>query len=256
MLKNVALIVLMLAPLLAFAAELAEVLRDRVGRDASGLQAVGDVFADAQMRKKRIVLKDDSDVPVLRVQVRDVPITHSDGATVRVDQASQHAQRRGLSTARWTQERDELARTDREIDVLQRHLGRAGRPKEGLDLLTEALTLADSTGERWTEAELHRLRGELLSRLPESDLAKAEDSYRRAIAVAREQGARLWELRAAVPLARSWAVRGEGERARELLAPIYGWFTEGFDAPDVREAKSLLDSCDNAAASHGGAATC
>ena len=117
----------------------------------------------------------------------------------------------------------------------------AGNPAEGLALLNEALAIVDRTQERWFEAELHRLRAEaLLASLPAGP-AEAEASLRRALAVAREQGARFWELRAANSLARLWRDQGKCIEARDLLAPIYGWFTEGFDTSVLKDAKVLLD---------------
>ncbi|HXZ02801.1 MAG TPA: AAA family ATPase [Stellaceae bacterium] len=114
-----------------------------------------------------------------------------------------------------------------------------GRPAEGLECLAEAAGIIETTEERTTEAELHRLRGDLLDAA--GDRSAAGRAYRQALEVARRQGARLLELRAAIGLARLW--RGEGRRgdARDLLAPIYAWFTEGFDAPDLKEAKALLE---------------
>ena len=97
---------------------------------------------------------------------------------------------------------------------------------------------------RGWDAEIHRLRGELTGRLPYSDPAEAEDSFRTALAIAREQGTRGYELRAAVSLARLRRDQGRRTEARDLLAPVYGWFTEGFDTPDLKEAKALLDELD------------
>ena len=85
------------------------------------------------------------------------------------------------------------------------------------------------------------MRGELAGRLSYLDPAKAEDSFRTALAIAREQGTRGYELRAAASLAQLWCEQGRRGEARDLLAPIYGWFTEGFDTPDLKEAKALLD---------------
>jgi predicted ATPase len=116
---------------------------------------------------------------------------------------------------------------------------RAGRATEGLGLLDEALARVEATGERWVEAELHRLRGELLRSSAERD--RAEACFHRALAVAREQGARMWELRAATSLARLQRDQGRRDDARTLLAPIYGWFTEGFDTADLKDAKALLE---------------
>ncbi|MBV8334810.1 MAG: hypothetical protein JO358_05045, partial [Alphaproteobacteria bacterium] len=95
-------------------------------------------------------------------------------------------------------------------------------------------------------AEIHRLRGELASRLQHPDPAKAEESFRTALAIAREQGTRGYELRAATSLARLLGEQGRRAEARDLLAPVYGWFTEGFDTPDLKEAAALLDELGSA----------
>ena len=97
-------------------------------------------------------------------------------------------------------------------------------------------------GERWYEPELHRLQGELmLAAGGARDLVGAESCFRRAIELARSEAARSWELRAATSLARMWAEQGERRKARDLLAPVYAWFTEGFDTADLKDAKALLD---------------
>jgi predicted ATPase len=103
------------------------------------------------------------------------------------------------------------------------------------------LAKAAVSGAKGSDAEIHRLCGELTGRLPYPDPAKAEDSFRTALASAREQGTRGYELRAATSLARLWGEQGRWTEARELLAPVYGSFTEGFDTPDLKEAKALLD---------------
>ena len=108
-----------------------------------------------------------------------------------------------------------------------------------LERLAEAISLVKKTQERWCEAELHRLKGELLKADGECD--QAEACFLDALAVARHQRARTWELRAAMSLARLWRDQGKREEARELLAPVYGWFTEGFDTLDLKEAKALLE---------------
>ena len=105
--------------------------------------------------------------------------------------------------------------------------------------MTEGLTTIDATGERWWEAELHRLRGPpLMARL---DMPAAEVTLRRAIDLAHLRQARSLELRAATSLARLWGERGRRGEASDLLSPIYGWFTEGFDTADLKEAKALLE---------------
>ena len=115
----------------------------------------------------------------------------------------------------------------------------AGQVEEGLTLLDDALQIVEKTGERWFAAELNRQKGELLLRQGHTEGAGA--LYRKALSIARRQEAKLWELRAAVSLARLRRGQGRHAEARDLLAPIYGWFTEGFDTPDLKEAKALLD---------------
>jgi len=115
----------------------------------------------------------------------------------------------------------------------------AGQVEEGLAALDEALQIVERTGERWFEAELHRHKGQLL--LQKGHAEAAEALYCKALSIAREQQAKLWELRAAASLARLRHNQGRGPEARDLLAPVYGWFTEGLTTPDLREAKTLLD---------------
>jgi class 3 adenylate cyclase/predicted ATPase len=117
-------------------------------------------------------------------------------------------------------------------------LGRVGQTEAGLRYLSDAL---DRGRRRWIEPELHRLKGELLLALPEADTMEAEACFRHAIAMAREHGARMLELRGAMGLARLWHDGGRARDAQELLAPLYAWFAEGFDTPDLNEAKALLD---------------
>ena len=125
------------------------------------------------------------------------------------------------------------------LPLVAQAYGQAGQPSAGLELLAEALDRVERTGGRWLEAELHRLQGELLTDLSDGDAAMA--CFRRAIAIARVQGARMWELRAATSLARLWQHQGGSVEARDLLASTYSWFTEGFDTSDLVDAKALLD---------------
>jgi predicted ATPase len=115
-----------------------------------------------------------------------------------------------------------------------------GRPDEGLELLKDALASTAVSGERWWQAELHRLKGRLLAARGQHD--ESEACFRCAIEVSRGQSAKTLELRAATSLARFWSDRARNAEARDLLAPIYGWFTEGFGTPDLKEAKILLDA--------------
>ena len=113
-----------------------------------------------------------------------------------------------------------------------------GQLDVGLTLVEEALRMVENTGERLFEAELYRLRGELLLMFDEKD--GAEMALEQALAIARRQHARMWELRAAVSLARLRRDQGRYAEARDIVAPIYGWFTEGFDTPDLTDARALL----------------
>ena len=107
--------------------------------------------------------------------------------------------------------------------------------------LAKRSVAVERTKERWFEAEVNRIAGEIALMSPEPDAAKAQTYFERALAVARKQQAKSWELRAAMSLARLWRDQGKVQQARELLAPVYGWFTEGFDTRDLKEAKALLD---------------
>jgi len=105
----------------------------------------------------------------------------------------------------------------------------------------EAMTVVETTKETWYAAEVNRIAGEIALLSPEPDVAKAEAYFERALAVARAQQAKSWELRAAMSIARLWRDQDKRNQARDLLAPLFGWFTEGFDTRDLKGAKLLLD---------------
>ena len=111
--------------------------------------------------------------------------------------------------------------------------------EQARNLVDDALQIAEGTGERWFAAELNRHKGQLLLRQGYTEAA--EELYRKALSIAAEQEAKLWELRAATSLARLRRDQGRCAEARDLLAPVYGWFTEGFNTPDLKEAKALLE---------------
>ena len=125
------------------------------------------------------------------------------------------------------------------FDLLAAACEIAGQVEEGLTLLNDALQIVERTGEHWFAAELNRRKGQLLLRQGYSEAA--EELYCKALNIAKEQEAKLWELRAVVSLARLRRDQGRSAEAHDLLGPIYGWFTEGFDTPDLKEAKALLD---------------
>jgi len=136
------------------------------------------------------------------------------------------------------------------LALLAEASGLLGQPEGGLAALEEALTLMEQTGERYYEAELHRQRGELLLlRAAKSHPAQgsrdphdAETCFQQALDVTRRQEAKALELRAAMSLSQLWQRQGKWDEARALLAPIYDWFTEGFDTVDLQEAKALLEA--------------
>jgi len=123
-----------------------------------------------------------------------------------------------------------LARANAEIDQFD-HARRC---------IGEAMTAVETTKETWYEAEVSRIAGEVALLSPEPDVEKAEAYFEHALAVAREQQAKSWELRVAMSMARLWRDRGRRQQARDLLAQVYGWFTQGFDTLDLKQAKRLL----------------
>jgi predicted ATPase len=127
------------------------------------------------------------------------------------------------------------------LSYLTRAYAELGRFGDAWRSIGEAMTAVEINKERWCEAEVNRVAGEIALMSPEQDVARAEVYFERALEVARRQQARSWELRATISLARLWRDQGKPQQARELLAPVYGWFTEGFDTRDLKEAKALLE---------------
>jgi len=125
------------------------------------------------------------------------------------------------------------------IALLARACEITGQPEESLSLANNALQVVARVGERWFAAELYRHKGNLM--LQQGDSEAAEKLYRQALTVAKEQEAKLWELRATVSLARLRIDQGRRSEAHDVLAPVYSWFTEGFDTQDLRCTKALLD---------------
>jgi len=128
------------------------------------------------------------------------------------------------------------------LGLLAESYGRQGRNDQGLEALTEALALVETTGERLYEAELYRLKGQLLLARSLEDCIEAEACFQHALAIARRQQARLLELRTSVSLSRVWQQQGKRDQARHMLGEVYGWFTEGFNTLDLVEAQALLDA--------------
>ena len=126
------------------------------------------------------------------------------------------------------------------LSYLARAYAELGQFDDAWRCISEAMTAIETTKEKWCEAEANRIAGEIALMSPEPDAAKAEAYFERALSVAREQQAKSWELRAAMSMARLWRDQGKRQQAHDLLAPIYGWFTEGFDTLDLKDAKALL----------------
>jgi predicted ATPase len=116
-----------------------------------------------------------------------------------------------------------------------------GQPDDARRCIDDAIDKVERSKEKWCEAEVNRIAGEVALKSPAPDAEKAEKYFDRALAIARQQQTKSWELRAAMSMARLWRDQGKVQQARELLAPVYGWFTEGFDTRDLKEAKALLD---------------
>jgi class 3 adenylate cyclase/predicted ATPase len=127
------------------------------------------------------------------------------------------------------------------LPYLARAYAALGQFEEAWRCIDEAMSAAETTKERWCEADIHRTAGEITLMSPEPDVTKAEAHFKRALSVARAQQAKSWELRTATSLAHLWHDQGKRDEAGDLLAPIYAWFTEGFDTLDLKEAKALLD---------------
>jgi predicted ATPase len=127
------------------------------------------------------------------------------------------------------------------LSILSSAYSELGQFDDAWRCVGEATTAVETTKERWCEAEVNRVAGEIALMSPEHDIGKAEASFERALDIARQQQAKSWELRAAMSMARLWRDQGKMQQARELLAPVYGWFTEGFDTRDLKEAKALLE---------------
>ena len=127
------------------------------------------------------------------------------------------------------------------LALLARAHSQLGQYDDAWRCIGEATKMVETTKERWFEADVHRYGGEVALLSSEPDAAKAQTYFERALAVARQQQAKSWELRASMSLARLWRDQGKVQQARALLAPVYGWFTEGFDTRDLKEAKALLE---------------
>jgi predicted ATPase len=118
----------------------------------------------------------------------------------------------------------------------------AGEIQAALATIDRVIADSERTGQRWFDAESHRIRAEILLKLDPANRKPAEEAFLTAIAIAQQQKARSFELRAAMSMARLWRDQSKRDAARELLAPVYSWFTEGFDTLDLKEAKALLDA--------------
>jgi predicted ATPase len=145
--------------------------------------------------------------------------------------------RQGVTDVRATGTRVSLPQY---LPVLAEASGTLGQVDAGVSMVTEALEVAEQTGVRWYEAETYRIKGTVLLHQAVPDAAQAEACFQQALAIARHQEAKAWELRAATSLAHLWQSQDKRQDAYDLLAPVYNWFTEGFDTADLQEARELL----------------
>jgi len=128
------------------------------------------------------------------------------------------------------------------LALLAQVFARAGKSETALDVIAEANAVASATGEVWIAPELVRIEGELLLSSDANDIESAERAFTKAIALAQDRNAKSWELRAATSLARLWADQGRRDEARDVLAPVFEWFSEGFETADLRDAKALISN--------------
>jgi predicted ATPase len=159
---------------------------------------------------------------------------------VQQGQAQEGSEQLTQGLTDWRASGAEIARPYWLMRIAEAH-GMLGAPAAGLTVLTEALALVDKTGERLYESELYRLKGVLLLQQSSDNQAEAESCFHHALNITRNQQAKSFELRAATSLARLWQQQGKRQEAHDLLAPVYNWFTEGFDTLDLMDAKALLD---------------
>lgn len=207
--------------------------------------AIGNAATFHQLRRDVAAARHEADRLIALARARGIPYWTSLGDFLRGWALSEDGQAEaGLAVMRQAvagmRLGGHLIQVPHELVLQAQACARAGRTDEGLALLGEAQEAVERTGERSQEAELHRTRAELLLAGDASREVEAEQSLGRALAVARAQEARLWELRAAGSLARLRREQGRRAEARDLLAPVYGWFTEGFGTPDLIEARELL----------------
>jgi predicted ATPase len=165
-------------------------------------------------------------------------------AKQRVAQEGINQLQQGLAT--WRETGTELG-LPQHLALLAEVYRKEGRGPEGLCLLTEAIAHVDKTWERWPEAELYRLKGEVLlaQAVKRQDVSEAEKCLHRALDISRYQHAKSLELRAAMSLSRLWQHQGKQKAAWQMLSEIYGWFTEGLDTADLQEAKALLKALED-----------
>ena len=208
--------------------------------------ALGCVAVFHQFRREMRVAQDRAEVLITLAQEQQFPFFMAFGAILRGWALVQQGQaqegieqmHQGLIAFRATG--SETFRPHFLTLFAEAH-GTIGEPEAGLAVLAEALTLADTTEERCYEAELYRLKGVLLLQQNADNQVEAETCFHHALDIARNQQAKSFELRAASSLARLWQQQGKRQEAHDLLAPVYHWFTEGFDTPDLKDAKALLD---------------
>jgi predicted ATPase len=200
-----------------------------------------------QFRREVRVAQEHAEATIILAQERGFPYWMALGAILRGWALAQQGQaqagieqiHQGLTA--WRATGAERGRPYM-LALLAEAYGTMGQLEAGLIAIAEALTLADTTEEGFYEPELYRLKGELLLQQSLDHQVEAEACFHKALDIARSQQAKSLELRAATSLARLWQQQGKRQEAHDLLAPVYGWFTEGFETADLKDAKALLDT--------------
>jgi predicted ATPase len=199
-----------------------------------------------QLRREVRVAQDRADAAITLATAQDFPNWRAFGTVLRgwalahQGQAQEGSAQISQGLRAWRATGAEIQRPHF-LALLAEAYGMMGQPEAGLTALTEALTLVDTTGERYYAAEIYRLKGVLLFQQHADNQAEAATCFQHAISIAQNQSAKSWELRVATSLARLWHQQGKRQEAHDLLAPVYNWFTEGFDTADLMDAKALLD---------------
>jgi predicted ATPase len=196
---------------------------------------IGNVETALEFAQETIRLSDEAGIPMRRVEAEII----EGWALAELGEPAPGAAEIENAITNW-REMGTVIRLSWWLALLAQARVRAGMKQSALEAIDDALAFVEDRNERCWEAEIHRIKGDILAAINPEDVVSSEACYRKAVDVARSQNARSWELRAATSLARHWREQARSDEGRDLLAPVYNWFTEGFDTKDLKEAKALL----------------